>query len=106
MNGVVKKVTQITSKTTGVEINAFDGRITTVSLTDAADGKFDFTVTNQRVRKNSNVHLQTIYAGTTGAAAATVKSINVAGGSFIVTVKNVGIAALNDVATIQFKVTK
>ena len=98
----IKSTTQITSKTTAVTINAFNGRITTVALTDAADTAFDFTVNNTKVRAISNIQLTPVYSGSTGTPI--VRVVSQTDGSFVVRVTNAGTAVLNDVLTINFGV--
>lgn len=98
----IKTVTQATSKTTGVEINAKNGVITTVALTDALDTKFEFVVTNNKIYPESNVQLTAKYAGTTGVPHVYLKSV----GRFTCTivVANVGVAALNAAVSINMTV--
>lgn len=104
----IREVVQITSKTTPVKCNSYDGIITTVALTDAADTAFDFVVNNEKVRKSTNGSAATVlltpeYAGTTGAPI--VRLVSVAKGTFTVRVTNVGTAVLNAACKIHFKVT-
>jgi hypothetical protein len=82
----LKQVTQITSKTTAVRLNAYNGRIKTVPLTDAAAGTFNFTVNNTKVRAISNVQLTPIYTNGTGSPYVRLESQT--NGSFVVTVTN------------------
>jgi hypothetical protein len=95
----LKRVTQITSKTTAVRVNAFNGRITTVSLTDAANGTFNFTVNNTKVRSISSIQLTPVYTGT---GSPSVRLASQTNGSFVVTVTNEGTVALNAALTINF----
>jgi len=95
--------TQLTSKTTAVECNSYDGIITTVALTDALDTSFNFTVNNSKARAVSTILLTPIYAGTTGNVS--VSLVSQTKGSFVVKVANTGVDVLNAVAKIQFKVT-
>jgi hypothetical protein len=99
----IKEVVQSSSKTTSVTANGYDGIITTVALTDAADTSFNFTVNNDKVQETSTIMLTPIYAGTTGDVKAVL--VSQTKGSFVVKVSNVGVAVLNAVAKIQFKVT-
>ena len=99
----IKEVTQITSKTTSVTANGYDGIVTTVALTDAAGSSFDFTINNEKVKSKSTILLTTEYAGTTGTPTARVVSYTK--GSFIVRLSNVGSTALNALAKLHFKVT-
>jgi hypothetical protein len=59
-------VTQTGSKTTSVESNRYDAIIQTVSLTDAADGSFVFTVNNNLVQDMTAILISSEYPATTG----------------------------------------
>ena len=98
----LKQVTQITSKTTAVKVNAFNGRITTVALTDTADTGFDFVVNNTKVHANSNVQLTVLYAGSTGTPISRI--VSQAEGTFTVRISNVGTAVLNAACSLNFGV--
>ena len=101
--GQIKRVTQITSKTTAVVAHSYLGTITTVALTDAAQGTFEFTVTNKYVKRIANIQLTVEYAGTTGTVNAMIKSY--ARGSFIVKITNVhATEALNALAKVHYSV--
>ena len=89
----LKTVTQLTSKTTAVEVNVKNFQINTVALTDAADTGFVFTVNNNKVYPESNIQLTPIYAGTTGEPV--VRVVSRTRFSFVISVKNVGTAVLN-----------
>jgi hypothetical protein len=97
----LKQVTQITSKTTAVRINAFNGSIETVSLTDAGAATFTFTVNNTKVRAISNIQLTSVYNGNG-------KPLVIIGtqteGSFTIRVTNLGSGALNAPLRINFGV--
>ena len=99
----IKTATQITSKTTQVSVNGYDGIIQTVPLVDAAATSFNFTVKNDKVQAVSTIMLTPIYAGTTGDVK--VSLVSQTKGAFVVKVSNVGATVLNAVAKIQFKVT-
>lgn len=96
-------VTQATSISTGVTINAQSGVITTVSLSTAADTDCgSFTVTNNKCYSNSVVLLTVVNSGT-GAPIATVTSVS--NGSFIVKLRNVHSAtALNSVLKLNYQI--
>lgn len=105
VNGTLGTVTQGTSITTGVTVNATKGVITTVSLTTAASTVAGpFVVTNSKVTATSVVQATVEYAnGKTGFPVCLVE--NVALGSFNVRLLNVATAAtLNDVVKIHFTV--
>lgn len=101
-------VTQETSVTTGVTVNASSGVITTFSQSAAASATSTFTVTNSCVVAGSVVSV-TIgnYAGTygtNGVPLATVSSVS--GGSFNITIVNAHVLnALSGVLKINFNVT-
>lgn len=98
----LKQVTQITSKTTAVRANAYNGSITTVALSDAAAGTFNFTFNNTKIKANSNVQLTPVYTGT---GSPSVRLASQTDGSCVVTVTNeAAAAALNAVLRINFGV--
>ena len=84
-------------------MNSFYYICTLISLVDAADTSFNFTVNNDKVQETSTIMLTPVYAGTTGDVKAVL--VSQTKGSFVVKVSNVGVAVLNTVAKIQFKVT-
>lgn len=96
-------VTQATSISTGVTINAQSGVITTVALTTAADTDCgSFTVTNNKCYSNSVILLTVVNSGA-GAPIATVTSVS--NGSFIVKLRNVHSAtALNSVLKLNYQI--
>lgn len=96
-------VTQITSNVTPVTINSASGRITTVALTTAANGEFQFTVNNSFVKTTSVILVTVSYtSASTGYPLASISSV--ANGSFSVDIKNVSSSVLNAAATIHFLV--
>lgn len=104
VNGVSGTVTQLTSITTGVAIEATKGVITTVALTNAAGAiAGPFTVTDSKVSSTSKVLLNTEYAsGKTGAPFAIVESVS--DGSFKIKIANGGSAVLNSVVKVHFSI--
>lgn len=62
----IKEVTQITSKTTAVAIDGYDGIIKTVPLAENSGALFQFTVNNPKVREISTVLISTEYSNKTG----------------------------------------
>lgn len=97
-------VTQVTSASTGVTLNALCGRITTVALTTAAGAEETFTVTNSRVAATDVIVLTTTYAG---AGTILVGTAAVAAGSFNINITNLHSAnALNALAVINFAIIK
>lgn len=98
-------VTQITSATTGVTVNASSGAITTVVQNIAAGGEVQFTVTNSSVAAN-DVPVVSIASGSTGGT--TVANVTaVAAGSFQITLTNLHAAtAETGTLVINFAVVK
>lgn len=88
----LKAVTQLTSKTTPVTMNAKNGIITTVALTDAADSGFDFVVNNNKVYPDSNIQLTPVYSD---AGTPLVSVVSRDKFTFTIRVVNVGIVAFD-----------
>ena len=95
-------VTQGTSITTAVTVNALNGVITTVSSTLAANAKTFFTVNNALVGTGSRILVSVEYDETaTGIPVVGVSDI--AAGSFKVVLSNgAGVAALNNVVKVHY----
>ena len=94
-------VTQITSITTAVTVNALNGIVTTVSSILAANAKTFFTVTNPNVLAGSKILVSVEYdEAATGIPVVGVSDI--AAGSFKVVLSNGGSAALNNVVKIHY----
>jgi hypothetical protein len=95
-------VTQGTSITTGVTVNALNGVITTVSSTLAANARTSFTVTNPKVLAGSKILVSVEYdEAATGIPVVGVADI--AAGSFKVVLSNgAGSAALNNVVKVHY----
>jgi len=104
VNGTAGTVTQLTSITTGVTINANKGVITTIALTTAAGAvSGPFTVTNNKVLSTSIIVATIEYAaGKTGAPF--VISEGLSNGSFKFKIANGGSAVLNDIVKIHFRI--
>lgn len=99
-------VTQATSITTGVTINAPCGTITTVSQTIAAAGEASFTVTNSVVEAN-DVVIVNVKTHTSGGGPFIAYVSAVAAGSFQITLTNPAAAAAGDnVLVLSFAVIK
>jgi len=92
-------VTQATSITTGVTLNAPVGVITTVVSTLASLGEATFTVTNSFAKAGSVILLSTEYVGAGHGDAGVAAR---ADGSFQITVANQGSAALDAVIKIHY----
>ena len=97
-------VTQGTSITTGVTVNALNGIITTVSSTLAANARTSFTVTNPNVLAGSKILVSVEYdEAATGIPVVGVADI--AAGSFKVVLSNgAGVAALNNVVKVHYAI--
>ena len=97
-------VTQGTSITTPVTVNALNGVITTVSATVAANAKSFFTVNNTNVVAGSKILVSVQYdEAATGIPVVGVSDI--ATGSFKVVLSNAaGVDALNNVVKVHFLV--
>ena len=94
-------VTQITSITTAVTVNALNGVITKVSSTLAANAKTFFTVNNTLVAAGSRILVSVQYdEAATGIPVVGVSDI--ATGSFKVVLSNGGSAALNNVVKVHY----
>ena len=94
-------VTQLSSITTAVTLNTFNGVITTVSTTLAANAKTFFTVNNSNVTTTSRIIVSAQYdEAATGIVVLGVSDI--AAGTFKVVVSNGGNAALNNVVKVHF----
>lgn len=98
-------VTQGTSITTGITVNAATGIITTFSATTAANSTeaTGFVVTNSTVASTSKIQLSCQYAGQANSIPVALVSA-IATGSFTIRLGNGGLAALNAVVKIHFTV--
>jgi len=93
-------VTQITSITTAVTVNAHNGTITTVSSTLAGAANTSFTVNNSKVTTASKI-LLTVDSTTAGMPILVTNTI--ANGSFIIKIINASAAtALNSTLKISY----
>lgn len=93
-------VTQITSITTAVTVNAHNGTITTVSSTLAPTANTSFTVNNSKVTTASKI-LLTVDSTTTGMPILVTNTI--ANGSFVIKIINASAAtALNSTLKISY----
>ena len=95
-------VTQLTSITTPVTINSYNGVITTVSSTIASLSEATFIVNNDKVTTTSVILLTALYSGN-GNAVATIGA-NIANGAFKITIANTQTTALNAVVKIHFMI--
>ena len=99
-------VTQATSITTGVEINANSGTITTVSSVLATGVDATFTVTNDKIEANDTPIVVTKSYGGTADGIPTASVSAVADGSFDVNIRNQGAVTLDAVIVLSFSVIK
>ena len=100
-------VTQGTSATTAVEINATSGVITLFDAALSAANNVEFTVTNSTVQADSVILCTIQDENTTDHAQLTVATHTIASGSFIVTVANpaaTGASSTGTVSKIHFLV--
>ena len=94
-------VTQGTSITTAVTVNALNGIVTTVSSTLAGNARTFFTVNNSEVTATSKILVSVQYdEAATGAPVVGVSDI--ADGSFKIVLLNGGSGALNNVVKIHY----
>lgn len=95
-------ITQITSETTSVTLNASFGTITTVSVTTAAGGSFTFNISNNFHDANS-VYFVSVIGGTNSQGTPVVTTENVTAGTIAVTVNNIHASlALNGTLLLGF----
>lgn len=100
MSRRIAQVTQLTSKTTAVDTKrAYEGIITTVPLTDSADGDFSFQVNNDVVQAVSNIQLTTEYSSLNGNSSRTVTLTGTSGTA------NINIDGTNYLATFTSNLT-
>jgi len=97
-------VTQATSKSTGVTLNAASGQITMHNASLADGAEVTFTVTNSEVSATDVVVVNHGSAGTAGAYV--VQANTLAAGSFKITVGNVSGGALSEAIVLNFVALK
>lgn len=95
-------VTQATSKSTGVTLDAAAGQITMNNASLAAAAEVSFTVTNSKVKSTDTVNLNIKSGATAGAYSAFVDAV--ADGSFQISVTNQSAGALGEAIVINFVV--
>ena len=101
--GAGGSVTQSTSKSTGVTINAVSGRINTHNATLNADAEVSFTVTNSAVAAEDVVVLSQS-AGTTNAYMFFAVAMN--NGTFKIQITNISASNIGEVIGINFAIIK
>lgn len=105
--GISGAVTQITSISTGVTLNALKGLVTTFSATNAAGTSSTFTVTNSFARATSNIRAYVVdYGNTFTTQGLPIVSVdNRAAGAFDIVLSNAHSAnALSGVVIIGFEI--
>lgn len=102
--GAGSAVTQATSKSTGVTVNAVCGAVTTHNAALAAAAEVSFTVTNSSVAATDVVVCSIKSGATAGAYVAQVDAI--AAGSFQVSISNQSAGSLGEAVVINFVVIK
>ena len=96
-------VTQLTSITTDVTLNTFNGVITSVSSTLAGNAKTNFIVNNSNVTSTSRIIVSAEYDE--AAAGIVVLGVSdIIAGKFRVVISNGGNAALNNVVKVHFMI--
>lgn len=94
-------VTQATSKSTGVTINASVGQIVTNNAALAAGVEVAFVVTNNQVSAY-DIPVIAIASGATTAGTYLVSVVAVAAGSFTIVITNASAGSLSEALTINF----
>ena len=94
-------VTQITSKSTGVTINASVGQIVTINYALAAAAEVAFVVTNSAISAY-DVPVVAIASGAATAGTYLLSVAAVAAGSFTIVITNASTGSLSEALTINF----
>jgi hypothetical protein len=97
-------VTQATSKSTGVTLNAASGQITMNDAALAAGVEVSFTVTNSEIAATDVVVVNHGSGGTAGAYL--VQANTIAAGSFAITVSNVSGSSASEAIVLNFVALK
>jgi hypothetical protein len=104
-HGARGTVTQLTSKSTGVSLNAIGGQITMNNAALAPNTPVTFTLTNAYIGSNNNqLILNHISGGTIGAYALNSSGANGSANAINITVTNISGGSLSEVIVIQFSV--
>lgn len=101
--GAGNTVTQATSKTTGVTINAPSGRITANAAALNSDTTVSFTMTNSSVAASDVLILNHVSGGTAGSYTLNAQP---AGGSASINIRNVSAGSLSEAIVIGYAVIK
>ena len=97
-------VTQLTSKATGVTLNAFGGQITMNNAALAAATSVSFTLTNDQIAATDNVLVSIASGATAGSYMVGVQAI--AAGSCSIHVRNLSAGILSEALVLVFTVIK
>jgi hypothetical protein len=97
----VSSVTQLTSKSTGVTINAAAGQIVTNNAALAAGAEVAFVVTNSAVSAY-DIPVIALASGATTAGTYLLSVATVANGSFTVVISNASAGSLSEALTLNF----
>jgi hypothetical protein len=103
--GIGGNVTQATSKTTGVTLNALTGYIIMQAGALAAGATAEFTVTNSLINQRDTIHLN-LAAGAASGSAYQYWISGVATGSFKITLLNRSAGSLSEGVIFNFAVVK
>jgi hypothetical protein len=102
LNGTVPSVTQATSKSTGVTINASIGQVVMNNAALAAGASVKFTVTNSDCFLGDVPIIIMASGGTSGDYS--LDCTAVANGSFDVTVQNISAGSLSEAVVVSFAI--
>lgn len=102
--GMGGTVTQLTSKSTGVTLNAVSGQITTTNSSLAASTSVTFTLTNSSIAATDTIIVNHASGGTANSYQVSVDAV--AAGSANITLRNTGGSPLNEAVVIGFTVIK
>jgi hypothetical protein len=102
LNATVPTVTQATSKSTGVTLNASIGQITLNNAALAAGAAVKFTVTNNMVFAGDVPSVIMSSGGTSGAYSLDVTAL--AAGSFDITIQNISAGSLSEACVLNFAI--
>ncbi len=97
----ITSVTQATSKSTGVTINAAAGQIVTSNAALAAAAEVAFVVTNSAVSAY-DIPIIALASGATTAGTYLLSIATVAAGSFTVVISNASAGSLSEALTLNF----
>ena len=101
LSTAVSSVTQLTSKSTGVTINAAAGQIVTNNAALAAGAEVAFVVTNSAVSAY-DIPVIALASGAATAGTYLLSVATVANGSFTVVISNASAGSLSEALTLNF----